>query len=107
MLNIGQNQHTCNGLQLLNHDRLLLSKARSIRVVIASNFAHETAYFVAVIYVGSSIFHYLDGWLDGSTAERAWLHALGLAFEWRDRHTPNARLFICNLDNDGARRQAA
>lgn len=93
MINILQTQHGCN-TRPLNDNGPLLSKACSIRVFIASSFEHGTAYFAAVIYASTSVLYRFDGWLDDSTAERAWLHALSLAYEWRDYNAPNARLLI-------------
>lgn len=87
--------------------RTPLHQARLIRVFIASNLAHGSAYFAAVIYNGASVAHYCDGWIDDSTSERAWLHALGLAYEWRDKHAPMARLIICESNDKQAHRRAA
>lgn len=41
---------------------------------------------------------------EGQTSERVWLHALGMAYEWRDSHVPGARL---NIFDSNHRRAAA
>jgi hypothetical protein len=40
-------------------------------------------------------------------AERAWLHALDLAFEWRDRNAPGGRLQICESARHEGRQRVA
>ncbi|MEN3331125.1 MAG: hypothetical protein V7641_490 [Blastocatellia bacterium] len=98
MLNIRQNQDARNGLGPLNCNRPSLRKGRSIRVFIASGIEHGRANFALVIYAGTFVAHYFGGWLNNSTANRAWLYALGFAYEWRDRNAPNVRLLICDSD---------
>jgi hypothetical protein len=83
-----------------------LCEARSIRVFIAGSFERGTTYFAAEIYAGSSIAHRFDGWIDNSTAERAWLHALCSSYEGRDRNAPNARLYIIPASEPKSRRAA-
>jgi hypothetical protein len=111
MRNINEITATRNRAQQRTYPNQLrrtpLHQAQSIRVFIASNVAHGSAYYAAVIYNGTAIAYCFDGWLDDSTAERAWLRALNLAYEWRDQHAPNARLIICESSDKQAHRRAA
>lgn len=70
----------------------------SVYVFIASSVEHDTAYFAAVLYQGRERGGTLDGWLDNTSQERAWLHALNLCYEWRDANASRSRLVI--LDSD-------
>ena len=77
-----------------------------LQVFIVSSTEGDTSFFAAVIYRGNQRIHCFEGWLDNTSAERAWLHALSLCFEWRDSHAPDARLFIRNADDQEAKKAA-
>jgi hypothetical protein len=73
-------------------------KRQKLDTFIDASTSGGTGYFAVVIYSNRQRIAHFSGWIDNSTAERTWLHALSLAFEWRDQHAPDARLKIYSLN---------
>lgn len=66
--------------------------------VLISVFPHRRAFawsFIVHCYGRKPVIKWgLLSRSDYQSAERVWLHTLSLAYEWRDRFEPNARLII-------------
>lgn len=77
----------------------------SLQAFIASSEEHGTSFYAAVIYAGQRRVHCLEGFLENTSAERAWLYASSLVYEWRDSHHPNTRLLFRSNDEQSDRRE--
>ena len=73
-------------------------RGHSLQAFIVSSVEGSVAFYAAVIYSGKSPVHCLEGWIDGGTAEKAWLQAYQMAYEWRDVARPKARLFVSSIE---------